>query len=88
MSISFFAVKFDKDKEHFLDGDFQKFIVNKKLNSYKSVFFTCNDKSYLAVLIDYEVLIDNSKEQKGKLDLSEAENQLFIKFISKEQASP
>lgn len=73
------TIKFDRDKEVFQSEDFKKFILNKKINSYKAEFFHDGGNSYWSVFVDYDVVVDDKKPD-GKNKLNEADSLLFSRL--------
>ncbi len=53
--IEIITIKFDRDKELFQSDEFKKFVLNKKINSYKTEFFQDGANSYWSMFVDYEV---------------------------------
>jgi len=73
------VIKFDRDKELFNSEDFKKFILNKKINSYKAEFFQDGGNSYWSVFVDYDVVVDEKKPD-GKNKLNESDSLLFSRL--------
>jgi len=77
--IEIITIKFDRDKELFQSDEFKKFILNKKINSYKAEFFQDGANSYWSMFVDYEVVIDEKKSD-DKNKLNEADALLFTRL--------
>lgn len=77
--IEIITIKFDRDKELFQSDEFKKFILNKKINSYKAEFFQDGANSYWSMFVDYEVVIDEKKSD-DKNKLNEADTLLFTRL--------
>lgn len=77
--IDVITIKFDREKELFQSDEFKKFILNKKINSYKAEFFQDGGNSYWSVFVDFDVAFDNKKiDSKNKLN--EADSLLFSRL--------
>jgi len=73
------VIKFDRDKELFQSEEFKKFILNKKINSYKAEFFQDGGNSYWSVFVDFDVTVDDKKSD-GRDKLNDPESLLFFRL--------
>ncbi|HXK50866.1 MAG TPA: HRDC domain-containing protein [Clostridiales bacterium] len=72
---------FELNKMQFCEDELNKFIVNKKINSYKAEFFQNGGATFWTVFLDYEN-VHSSKDNTKAIEeaLNEEEKALFGKL--------
>ncbi len=74
------TIPFNEETSSFCDEILNDFCLNKQLNSYRVEFFTCRDKSYWTLFLDYAEIIEKIEPGKVTEKLTKAEEAFFEKL--------
>ena len=81
MGFRIITIPFELNKMEFSEDELNKFIVNKKINSYKAEFFQSGGAAFWTVFIDYENVHSPNENTKAMEEaLSESDKALFGKL--------
>jgi hypothetical protein len=65
MGFRIITIPFELNKAQFCEDELNKFIVNKKINSYKAEFFQRGGAAFWSVFIDYENIHSPNENTKA-----------------------
>lgn len=74
MQFKIITVRFDDNKESFLEDELNQFLLNKQVKEWKAEFFNLNGKAYWSVFVAYEAVLGPASIPG---QLSEPEQLLF-----------
>lgn len=81
--IRILTIPFDSDKELFDESAVNNFLMNKKLKSMETQFFTSGDKPYWTVFVEYEPILQDVKSEKNRekeSSMTDVQKHLYLKL--------
>lgn len=80
MAFKILTIKFDSEKELFIDEEIDKFLINKKLKSYEVRFFSEKNSHYWTLFIEYDEIIDKKNRTPEVIKLTDEEKHFLLRL--------